>query len=400
MGAASPIRLALCITELELGGAERAFTELATRLDRRRFSPGVYCLAGRPADPDRSCAPQLAEARVPVTYLGLKQPREFTTGLARLSQTWRRERPQVVQSFLYHANLLGRVAAWRAGVPHMVTGIRVAERRGRWRLRWDRWTDRLVDRHVCVSQAVADYAAEIGRLPRHKLVVIPNGVDAVGMREQLPTDLAALGLSPGNRAAIVVGRLDPQKGLGPLIERLPAVLDRCPRYHLLVVGDGPLGSLLVQRVADLGLAGRVHFLGWRSDVPALLKASDLLVLPSLWEGMPNVVLEAMAAGLAVCAFDVEGGAEVLGLSRERQIVSPVGDYPALAEHLAHLLSRPGLLAHLGLANQRRAATEFTWERMVASYEALYESLVAGSAPSPSAPAPGNGDLTSSVPIGP
>lgn len=381
MGASSPIRLALCITELDLGGAERAFTELATRLDRRRFVPSVYCLAGRPADPARSCVPQLAEARVPVTYLGLKQPREFTTGLARLSQAWRRERPEIVQSFLYHANLLGRVAAWRAGVPHMVTGVRVAERRGRWRLRWDRWTDRLVERHVCVSQAVADFAVASGRLPRGKLVVIPNGVDTAAMREQVPADLAALGLPPGHRAAIVVGRLDPQKGLAPLLDRLPAVLDRAPRYHLLVVGDGRQAPELAQRAADLGLAGRVHFLGWRNDVPALLKASDLLVLPSLWEGMPNVVLEAMAAGLAVCAFDVEGVAEVLGATGERQVVAPVGNFAGLAEHLTYMLSRPGMLAHLGLANQRRAAAEFTWERMVSAYEALYESLVAGAAPS-------------------
>lgn len=176
---------------------------------------------------------------------------------------------------------------------------------------------------------------------------------------------------------IYVGRLDPQKGIDRLCEVLRGPLEHSPRYHLLVVGSGSQQPALERRIAELGLASRVHLLGWRSDVAELLRASDLLVLPSLWEGMPNVVLEAMSAALAVLAFDVEGVAEALGPAADRQVVRPVGDFQQFADQLTAMLSRPGLLAHLGIANQRRAGEEFRWEQMVASYQALYETLLSG-----------------------
>ena len=160
------LRLALCITELEPGGAERALVRLATGLDRERFEPVVYCLAGQPAHDRASLVESLEEAGVETHCLDGRGARNAMSVLRRLTRLFRAHRPHVVQTFLFHANLLGRIAARRAGVPRVVCGIRVAERRGRWRLWADRWTSGWVDMNVCVSQAVADFSRSFGRPAR------------------------------------------------------------------------------------------------------------------------------------------------------------------------------------------------------------------------------------------
>ena len=126
-----------------------------------------------------------------------------------------------------------------------------------------------------------------------------------------------------------------------------------------------------------GFADRVHFAGWRADIPQILAASRLLVLPSLWEGMPNVVLEAMAAGLPVVATDVEGVRELLGPAADGQVV-PLGDTQAFTDRVIRLVrdtrNRP---PKSGAANRRRVAESFTLDGMVAAYQSLWQSLLAG-----------------------
>jgi glycosyltransferase involved in cell wall biosynthesis len=286
------------------------------------------------------------------------------------------QRPHIVQTFLFHANLLGRIAARRAGVPCVVCGIRVAERRGRWRLWADRWTSGWVDANVCVSQAVADFTRATGGLPAERLVVIPNGVDIAAFDQAGPADLAMLGLPAERRAVAFVGRLDEQKGARWLVETASPWLARLPRHDLLVVGRGPQRAALEELARKHGISARVHFTGWRVDVPAVLKASDLFVLPSAWEGMPNVVLEAMAASRPVVASDVEGVRELLGPGADAQVV-PRRDAQQFAARLTSIAADPVLASHLGAANRRRVEEHFTLTAMIAAYEELYERLAAG-----------------------
>ena len=139
----SPIRLALCITELEVGGAERCLMELATRLDRAKFLPVVYSLGPRPTGEQAALVQRLEAAGVPVHFLNGRTRLAAPIVLWKLIRLLRSQNPQIVQSFLFHANLLGTLAAHLAGAPYMVTGIRVAERRRAWHLRWANWTGRL-----------------------------------------------------------------------------------------------------------------------------------------------------------------------------------------------------------------------------------------------------------------
>ncbi|MEN6557266.1 MAG: glycosyltransferase [Thermoguttaceae bacterium] len=369
----TPIPIALCITELDLGGAERCLTELAVRMDRRRFTPTVYCLGPQPTDAQNSCLPRLEAAGVPTYCLGGHAPWQFPAIVRRLKRLLLSKKPQIAQTFLFHANVVGRIASRRAGVPIVVSGIRVAEHQAAWHLWLDRWTESWADRYVCVSQSVADFSSTRGGIPAEKLVVIPNGVDPDVFPAKTPVDLATLGIAPGRRLATFIGRLEPQKGVDWLLNTAKTWLSQLPDCDLLVVGEGPLRPKLEAICRNLRLTDRVHLVGRRTDVPAILAASQLLVLPSRWEGMPNVVLEAMASSLPVVATQVEGVAELLGPLSDRQLVAQ-GDSQAWTARIADFLLHPDVAAAVGQENRRRVEQNFTISRIVAAYEDLWQRL--------------------------
>lgn len=366
------MRLALCITELDVGGAERCLVELATRLDSRRFAPVVYALSAEPTPATPSLVPQLREAGIETHFLGGRRASHFPLIVRRLTRLLRTQQAELVQSFLFHANLAARLAARRAGIPHVLSGIRVAERSARWHLWCDRLTSRLVDRYVCVSQAVADFSRNTAGLPGDKLAVIPNGIDVERYQRAEPLDLTLLGLGAGRRAVTFVGRLDRQKGLLDFLRQSPRWLERFSTHDLLLVGAGRQERELRTQVDRLAIASRVHFTGWRDDVPRILRASDLFVLPSHWEGMPNALLEAMAAGLPVVATDVEGVRELLGEGAPRQ-TAPRGDPQTFCEQIVTLLGDRALADRLGGDNQRRAR-DFSWQTMVDAYQGQFDQV--------------------------
>jgi glycosyltransferase involved in cell wall biosynthesis len=372
----APIKIALCITELEPGGAERCLVELVKRLDRREFEPVVYCLGPRPLDNPSSLANELEKRGTRVHCLGATSRLDFFQALVTLKRHFIAQRPEFVQSFLFHANVVGTLAARRAGVPHILTGIRVAEHAADWHLRWARWTSRGVERHVCVSEAVKEFSRAGGRLPADKLCVIPNGVDVQRFSVAPPCPLERLGVSPGKRIMTCVGRLDRQKGVAWLLLLMPGVLARATEHDLVFVGEGPLREHLTQLAAKLKIADRVHFVGYRRDVPEILAASDVLLLASEWEGMPNVVLEAMAAGKPVVATDAEGVSELLGPGASDQMVSPRRP-EIFAARLLEILENPGFAANLGAANHERVKRTFSLDAMANAYAELYRRLASG-----------------------
>ena len=367
------IRVGLCITELGIGGAERCLVELATRLDTERFEPVVYCLGPRPDDDRASCLPALEDAQIEVNCLGARKKRQLPAILRRLRRLLEAQHPDLVQTFLFHANVAGRIAARRAGVGSVVSGIRVAERR-RWHLWVDRLTQRMVDRYVCVSGSVAQYSQDVARLPAEKLVVIPNGIDSQEYPAKQPVDLGSFGIPPGSRVVCFVGRLERQKDVEWLIDTAANWLPLLPDCRLLIVGKGPRRAALERMCSELGLSERVHFAGWRRDVPEILAACSLLVLPSAWEGMPNTVLEAMASGLAVLASDVEGVRELLGPASDAQTVEH-GNSQVFSEKILTLMSDGQMAKRLGAENRRRAEGEFTLQRMVARYQDLWTATL-------------------------
>ena len=363
-----PTRIAFCITDLDAGGAERALVQILTRLDRARFEPFVFCISG-----EGELVHPLREAGIPVVCLGAKK-RHGLSVVWRLSRLLSKLRPSILQTFLFHANIVGRLAGKAARVPIIVSGIRVAEKRGSLRLWIDRATDWMVARHLCVSQDVAAFSAARGGLPIGKIQVIPNGVDAGQFAEAQSADLAHFEIPPGSRTLLFVGRLDPQKGPFVLMAAARELLPRHNDVHLLLVGDGPLAENLRKWVAKENLTDRVHFAGRRNDVPSVMRAAEIFVLPSLWEGLPNVVLEAMAAGVAVVASRVEGISDLL-LDDQTGLVVPPNSAPDLAEAIERLLADPQHAHQMGHNAQQFVRKEFAWGVVVEKYSAFYSELV-------------------------
>jgi glycosyltransferase involved in cell wall biosynthesis len=187
--------------------------------------------------------------------------------------------------------------------------------------------------------------------------------------------LISLGVQPGRRIVVCIGRLDPQKGQFWLLDHASDWFKQLPEHDLVFVGDGPDRAPLESKIAALGLQNRVHLAGFRADVPAILAAAELLVLPSAWEGMPNVVLEALAAGRAIVARDVEGVRELLGTPSPSPQITPVDDAQLFSQQVVAILSDAGSRASLEEQNRARAAQEFSLESMVRRYETLYEELL-------------------------
>ncbi|MGE3241745.1 MAG: glycosyltransferase [Pirellulales bacterium] len=366
-------RIAFCITTLEPGGAERQLVELVVRLPRERFDPAVVVLAPPPRAPADELVQRLAEHKIDVTFLGARSIVEAPRIYRRLQHWLTATRPELLQCFLAHANILGALAARRLNMP-IVAGIRVAEQRCNGHRIAQRWTERWTDRYVCVSQDVADFAVRNMRLPVEKLIVIRNGIDVERFAAAAPMNPTELGIAGERRLLLFVGRLEADKRPAWLLDRMPTLLARLPQHDLVVVGRGPLEAALRTQAERLNLAGRIHFAGWRGDVPRLLASADALLLTSSSEGMPNAILEAMAAGLPVVATQAEGVRELLS-DDPRQVVGSQ-DAAAWIEAVARFATVRALARDVGLGNRERAADEFSLDATAAQYAALYGSLLA------------------------
>lgn len=378
-----PHRIAFCITDLDVGGAEQCLVNVVCRLDRQLWTPHVYCLSRRGALVDR-----LEQSGIDCTCLNWRGWPDAWR-LVSLVKLLRAFRPALLQTFLFHGNLAGRIAGKLAGVPVIVSGIRVAEKEKRWHVWLDRLTRRLVTCHVCVSQAVADFSIREAHLSPDSVTVIPNGVDVDRFAHAAPYSNAELNAPPNTRWMISVGRLHPQKGHRLLVEAVAPLLLKHVEWRLMIVGDGPLRAELQQQIERSGCRDRIVLLGFRQDVPRLLKTASLFILPSLWEGQPNVIAEAMAAGLPVIASDVEGvratsetgpverSSSKSGLVRSNVtgVIIPPGDMAKLRSAIESLISAPIQLDSLSKSAQIYSRQLLTTDKMSEKYSDLYSRLL-------------------------
>jgi glycosyltransferase involved in cell wall biosynthesis len=231
----------------------------------------------------------------------------------------------------------------------------------------------VVDRIICVSAGVAGTFRRAG-VSERRLRVVQNGIyppvaipDRTGVR-------AALGVPSDTLIALTVARFYPQKGHRYLAEAIPAVIARVPQLHFVWVGEGAEESALRQQLAARGVDRHVTFAGQRSDVPALLAAADVFVLPSLYEGLPLVALEAMGVGSPIVGTRVCGTEEVVDDGVTGRLVE-AEDAAALAKALIEVLLRPDLRLRWGNAGRRRFAEQFTAARMARQMAGVYEEVL-------------------------
>lgn len=378
MSAAGPIRVCLLNSAGDVGGGEKHLLSIAEGLAPRGFhflfvapSPGWF-------------AQTLSDRGWPLHVVDLSR-RFSLRSLLVLRDLLRAERIEILHTQGARANFTGRLAARWAKTPVVVSTIQnslfdydVSSARRRAYVTLERWSSRWADRIICVAEALAADVIERYGISREKVEVIHNAINLDNFRPRRPPDRVRmeLGLPTTTQVVALVGRMTDQKGHFYLLRALPALMSSHPDLHLLIAGDGPLRPALEAEANALGIRGRCHFLGVRNDVADLLAASDVVAVPSLSEGLPYVILEAMAVAKPVVASRVSGNPELV-VDGQTGLLVPSRDVEALVLALDRLLSDPEAAVSMGAAGRRRVESEFTLGRMLNRIERVYRSCLEG-----------------------
>ncbi len=365
-------RILFVSTSTTVGGAEKTLFALATLLDHRRFQvAGVVSLK-----PEGHYARLLAQQGVPTWTLNSARARP--SDAKRLAAIIERERPDIVHAVMYQAIQLARMAKPLTAAPFkLISSPRVNYRsRSLWTLLVDRWLKTRDDLLIAECDASRRFLLmQLGYKPA-KVITIRNGVDLAGWppskidRQKKRMELR---LGGGDVLVGAIGRLDRQKGFATLIEamsRLKNVPLRCA-----ILGDGPERPRLEALIRRHHLERSVWLLGEKGEIPSWLSAFDLYCLPSLWEGLPNSLLEAMALGLPVVASGVDGVPEAVTSGKDGLLVPPAKP-AALAAALQTLAGDAAKRAALGAAAKAAVNERFTLRRMIGEYERAYDNVLA------------------------
>lgn len=354
----------LLITNFDIGGAERIYVQTAKSLADRGARVVAACLqwrSGRVAD-------ALAGTPVRVHDLGMSGKLDILA-LLRLARFLRRERVDVLYTFLIHSHIIGRIAGRIAGVPVILS----SQQNAGWETRTQRILNRVTARWcsaiVAVSKGVEQYlVTDVGIAPQ-KLRTIYNSVDVDRF-----TPRAQLFNDPSRPVLGTVARLHPEKDYDTLLEALQQVQRTHPGTQLLIAGDGPDRPRLEQKARALRLDGAVRFLGHLEDVRPVLAQLDAYVQSSHGEGFSVSVLEALASGLPVIATRVGGNDEAVLDNVCGRLVEP-RDPTALAEAISQILSNPGLARQMGVASRSHVTRTFSSEASMTRTGDLIEELL-------------------------
>lgn len=379
------VRLLTFLTAFGVGGTERQALELGWALDLRRFEVRLACLRRW-----GSLLGELAARGTPLTEYGVDRlyGRRALGQQLRFARDLRRQRIRVMHAYNFYPIVFAVPAARLARVPAVVVSIRdTGVYLSPWKRRAQRAVCRLAHRILVNAEAVRQWLAADGYDPR-KIRVIRNGIDLSRFQRRGGDGALrrSFGWSADAPVVAVLARLTPMKGFEDFLDAAAIVARRVPEARFLIVGDDHVvrdGAVvprveyrreLEARARRLALAGRLVFAGLRHDVPEVLSEVTVSVLPSLSEGLSNVLLESMAAGVPVVATRVGGNPEVVEDERTGLLVPP-RDPGALAGAICAVLERPGLAAGFRAAGLRRVADQFSKARMVDETERCYLDLL-------------------------
>ncbi|HZS12242.1 MAG TPA: glycosyltransferase family 4 protein [Nitrospirales bacterium] len=376
------VRVAHIITKLELGGAQQNTLFTVAHLDRARFQP--ILITGERGllddEADRLTGVDLhrvASLRRPI------HPWMDARALVELTRLLKRLQPTIVHTHSSKAGILGRLAAHRAGVPviiHTIHGLGITPDQPVWLrgmlIRAERLAGRHTTRCFAVSEANREAAIRLRLIPADRCVVLRSGIDIAAYRNRridVQAKRRELGLSVDHAVIGMVAPMKAQKAPLDFVRVARAVQEARPDAQFVYVGDGPLRRAVEQEIVRLGPAGLVRLVGWRRDVPDLLRCFDALLLTSRWEGLPRVYLEALASGVPVVGTAVDGAGEVIQDAVNGFLCAP-GDIEALAQKVLYLIEKPDEARRLGRTGQQGLPADFDIHAMVRAQERHYSDL--------------------------
>ncbi len=375
------MKLVIIITGLATGGAEMMLFKLLQFIDHRRFFPHVISLTSKGEIGDR-----LEALGIPVEVLGMKPGRFSSLKFLRLVHRLRELNPDAVHTWMYHADLLGGLAARLAGVHAVGWGVRHGNFSPLDNKRFTFWvmktcsvlSHRIPRKILCCSQVARDIHISAG-YDRDKMVVVPNGFDLSRYGPDTEARLSVrleLGLREDIPLVGLIARFNPQKNQAGFFEAAKLVHLNCPDAHFLLAGAGveEHNPTLRDAIRQAGVEANTHLLGKREDIPRLMAALDVLASSSSFgEAFPNVLGEAMACGVPCVVTGVGDSAEIVG---ETGRVVAVEDMRGLAHNIVEILQ----LSHeehraMGARARERIRERFEIESVVRKYERFYESLI-------------------------
>ncbi|HEV2079647.1 MAG TPA: glycosyltransferase family 4 protein [Allosphingosinicella sp.] len=378
------IHIVHLFTCLGRGGAERALADIVAAMDRTRFRHTICYLT-----PPHDLKSDFSLAGCETVFLDVRKTRNWGEAAGKLVAQLERLKPDLVQSATSDANITARLAARRAGLPQLTWLVSMefepaAIRAAGWppirmevRRYVERWTARRAEtRWVACSGAVARSArSRLGARPeRTELIYNAVGLSSIQAAPgESDAVRAQLGLPPGAFTYLMVGRMDSAKAHGIALEAFASVADEQPDAHFILIGRGTLRGSLIERAAAAGLAERTHFIESVEKIAPYLTAADAFLFPSLLEGLPVAVLEAMSAGLPVIVSDLEPHVEVVEDGRTGLIV-PRGDSTSMAAKMRLLHADADLRYSIGTAARDEAVARFSTTAIVPRWERLYERL--------------------------
>ncbi len=378
-----PIRLMMVITRLELGGAQQVVINILRQLPRRKYQ--LYLVAGRGGllDEEARSLKQVAVHLWPGFKHSVRPLQDIVT-LLRLVWLMRSEKINIVHTHSSKAGMLGRIAAWLAGVPiviHTVHGWPFHDYQFRlWRgvyIFIERMAARLATRLIAVSEATRRQGLKnrIGSEQQYT-VILPGS----NLRDFTPAGKAVKRSVRGSFGfaadALLVGMiacLKPQKAPENFVRAAAYVIQREPRARFLLVGDGLRRKYVEQEISRWELQNRLVLTGWRRDVPGLMGALDLLVLSSLWEGLPCVFAQAQACGLPIVATDVAGAREAIEPGKTGMLVPPQNSR-ALGRAILSILKSQAIRRSMGKA-AFNSTRKFGLDIMLGRHDELYRECL-------------------------
>lgn len=371
--------IAHVLYRLDTGGMERVLVTVINRT-QPKYRHAVICLDRYTAYRERIVDPDVA-----CFALHKKAGKDWACYF-RLWKLLRQLRPDLVHTYnsgALDAAPVAKLAGVRR-VVHAERGRSAEDPKGESRkyraLR--RWLAPFIDRYLAVSRDLRDWLTEKVGIDPERVVYLPNGIDVADFaispsRKDARPRLGSFA-PPGTIVIGTVGRLDPVKDQAGLLAAFKLLRDSLPelgeRLRLAIVGEGPERPTLEARITELGLRERACLFGNRADVAAILAELDIFALSSIAEGMPGVVLEAMAAGLPVVATDVGGVSEVVSRDTTGLLV-PAGNPAAMSQALSDYVLDESLRVQHGSAGRRAAETRFSLDHMLSSYTTLYDELL-------------------------
>lgn len=374
------------------GGAEQQLISNIAHFTDPRFEHHIAYLYGYDFETRTGMAGEVAESLHQVLPTGSKGSRR--QAIHRLGVIVEEVEPALIHCSLADASLAARVVGWRRHIPVVESLVNIAHDPIRlvdspnvkaWKLNAHRLLDRVTMRRVAAFHALSGVVArswhESVGIDMDRIHVIPRGVDVDGLNSQAAAgpnrgDLAEeLGFDPAANVVLSVGRHEPQKGQRYLIEAMPEILEAHPNTVLLIAGrPGSASESLAETTRRAGVQSVVKFMGRRTDVAALVKASDVFVFPSLYEGLGVSLLEALALGVAVATSDIEPMNEVVVDEDNGRLFEPMSP-SSIARVMGELLGDRDQRKRIGSAGRVTIASSFTSEAAALSLEQLYRAVV-------------------------